>query len=131
METPIRQDLSLLAMDTSEELERLRRDMPTDLQQVKNLSSFLKEFASPDSYYRLDHASIFRSAMLNSFDKSVADKTTPELAQEVGKIAILLDSNAIKPKEDELQKLISFCVALSDSAALYKEWLGELKKLVA
>jgi len=56
METPIRQDLSLLAMDAADELEALRQDIPRGVESIKGLSAFLKEFSAKElGYYRSDH----------------------------------------------------------------------------
>lgn len=131
-----KQDLSMLAIEAAEELERWRRKLPTDFRSVNILSSLLQKSFSqkvdePGFNPRLDHASVFSNAITNSFGSTVTKKTISEVATEAVKIASILNSENMSSKEDELEKLKSFCVALSDSAALYKEELEELKKHLA
>lgn len=134
----ITQDISLLAINAAEELERFRRKMETDFNSAKELAklltnSFSKKVEESGGAYRLDHASVFSRAISNSVEPEGANKSLAELMDEAGKIATLLHSNTdgVKSKEEELKKLISFCVALSDSAALYWEEMEELKRHVA
>ena len=126
-------DLSLLAIEAAEELERFRQNLQTEFYSVNMLAKLLKESFSQKVNetsvgFRLDHASVFSNAIENSFDPNIKKKTISEVASEAIQIASLLNSNTFNSKEDELRKLISFCVALSDSAALYKEEIEELRK---
>lgn len=128
-----RVDLSLLALEAAEELERYRHRLPTNFKSVNALSMLLEESFGrkvDDSplNFRLDHASVFTSAIQNSLGSSVKKKSISEIANEAVKIASRLNSNTINSKDEELKNLVSFCIALSDSAALYKEELEELKK---
>jgi hypothetical protein len=134
--TQNRQDLGLLAINAAEELERLRKKLSTDLKSVNTLSnllqdSFSKKIDSSGFNLRLDHALMFSNAVSNSLDSTLSEKTISEIADEAIEIASRLSQEAANQKEDDLQQLISFCVALSDSAALYKEEMEELRKRFA
>lgn len=129
-------DISLLAIEAAEELERLKRNLDTDLESVKMLSDLLKHsFLIPNEDanldYRLDHAAVFSNAYSNSSLNYPRKKSISEIIKEARRIASLLEPNEKRPKRGELDQLISFCVALSDSAAIYKEELEELKKRLA
>lgn len=136
IKNPIKRDLSLLAIEAAEELERSRRKFDTDFKSAKELSSILEESLPQEvvesgGNIRLDYASVFSSAISNSFHSTVTIKTISDLTKEASRIVALLKSEDIDSIEDDVQELISFCVALSDSAALYKEELEELKKHIA
>lgn len=131
--TTINRDLSLLAIDAAEELERMRKGLATDSKSIDTLASILQESFSQNiddtsSNYRLDYASIFSSAISISSDSTVTKKTISQIAEEAITIAYRLNPESIKCEDAELRKLISFCVALSDSAALYKKEVDDLKK---
>ena len=127
-----RLDISLLAIEAAEELARSQKNIPTDFKSVKILASILQESFSDNlkesGAYRLDHASVVSDAMSNSLDAAFGQKTIAEIANEAIKIADQLNPDNISSKDEEIQKLVAFCVALSDSAALYREEVDDLKK---
>ena len=136
IDNPIQPDLSLLAIDAAEELERIRKKIPTVGESILELSKILNESFSEKveeegRLYRLDYASVISRAFSNSTVSTLKNKTIADLAVEAGKVASLLGSDEIKTKDDVLKKLISFCVALSDSAAFHQEELEELRKHIA
>jgi hypothetical protein len=129
-------DLSLLAIEAAEELERLRKKLPTTLRNVKALSSLLQKSFAKNAEgapidFRFDQVEVFSTAITNSIGVGAPKKRISDIANEAMEIAMLLNSNSINSRENDLNKLITFCVALSDSAALYKEELEELKKHIA
>jgi hypothetical protein len=129
-------DLSLLAIEAAEELERFRKKLTTDFKAVNALSlilreSFSKHVDQSDLDFRLDHASVFSKAISNSFGSTIKKRSISELANEAIEVASRLNFDSINSKDEELKLLVSFCVALSDSAALYKEELDELNKSFA
>ena len=133
---PTRVDLSSLAIEAAEELEKSKKNIKTEFKSVIALSKILKESFSEEIGesqfdYRLDHTFVFSKALNISGMASPHKKTISEIAQEARKIASLLDLNKNKSKEADLNRLISFCVALSDSASLYNEEIEELKKHIA
>ena len=129
-------DLSMLAIKAADELERVRLGMQTEFNSVGRLAEILKNSLSQnpigsDHPLRLDYVSVFSRAISNSISQDVSSKTILELVKEAEKVVSKLNPDEITTEEKELTKLISFCVALSDSAALYKEEIDELKKQVA
>lgn len=130
--TRIDRDLSLLAIDAAEELERMRKGIKTDFKSTTVLASILQESFSnvsdSNANYRLDRASVFLSAISTTSGSTITKKTISEIAKEAIDIASRLNSGSTRSEESELEKLISFCVALSDSAALYREEVEDLIK---
>ena len=124
-------DISLLAIEAAEELTRLNKGLNTDFKSMKTLAEIINSSFSENTgghYYRLDHASLVSSAILNSNQSTTSTKTLKEIANDAIKISNQLNSENISTEGENIQKLISFCVALSDSAALYKEELQEIQK---
>jgi hypothetical protein len=60
-------DLPLLAIDAAEELEKLKRNKPTNLNKVKKLSSLIKS----DFNWRLDYQVIFRDSYFSTYNEKI------------------------------------------------------------
>jgi hypothetical protein len=125
-------DLSLLAIQAANELERIKRNMKSDLQSVRLLSEFLNDFFSNkdtdrdkvnELNYRLDHALVLSNAYSHP---TPTKKSIDDIISEAYRLTNLLMKD--KHSKHELDNLISFCVALADSASLYNEELEDLKK---
>ena len=134
--SPSTRDLSLLAIEAAEELERIRKDLPTSSNAIKSLSEILekvfsKEKIKTEDDLRYDNAAIFSRAVTNSIDPMFASQNVNDMVKEANRISNLLYKETSNSDKDELSKMISFCVALSDSAALYLQELDELRKRVA
>ena len=129
-------DLSLLAIEAAEELERFRKGMTTDFSSVNELSSVLQgsitRISSSEYQARLDSVAVFSSAIKNSYGfKENKQKTISEISKEAIAIASKLTPEQAKSADTDLEALIVFCVALSDSALLYNEEVEESKKYFA
>lgn len=129
-----RDDLSLLAIEAAEELTRLKEKVPTELTSVNSLSAVLQSSLSEkitdtNSKFRLDHAFVFSSAMSIS-SGSTLSKSLSDVAREALEIVAKLKPTTLELERD-LDSLISFCVALADSAMLYKEELDDSRKHIA
>lgn len=129
-ESPVLEDLSLIAIEAAEELERYKRGYDTDFTYLNLLSTLLqssfnqKVDNSGATTYRLDHASVLSSTF---YSINRPKKTLAEIASGVNRIVKILVPGQ-GTKDTNLDELISFCVALSDSAAIYNEELNELRK---
>lgn len=118
----IKQDLSVLAIQAAEELTRYKKGFDTEFQSFRQLISILEsseKINDDNSNYRLDHDSVITSAI----SISLPHKTKSDIINEALKIGLNKSTS-----EANLDSLISFLVALSDSAALYNEELEELRK---
>lgn len=126
-----RPDLAILSIQAAEELERKRLGLAAEMNSVdllyRLLTTSFKE--QEEGTYPLDYAMVFSSALTNIGELDIASKPIPELAKDALEMAQLL--NPVKIKQTDLPKLVSFCVALSDSAALYKRELEEMRKNIA
>ena len=120
-----RPDLSLLAIEAAEEIERTRQNIQTNLKSTKELSGIIKE-----STWRLDYQTICSNAYFSTyapkdfeFPKDLI--LTERLLKLYMKTMIGKLDAAPNLKDTELGKLASFCVNFSDHYTLYKEEFKE------
>jgi len=123
-------DLPNLAIEVVEELERTRKGMRTDLKSTKGLSELIKNHADSikkDPHTRLDYSLIFSDAYYSTYSVRISKPTGKNLIQYIEPISEKLDSPS-DLKDEEIKKLIEFCTAISDYAALHKEEVDNLKR---
>ena len=104
-------ELPLLAIGAAEELERLRRNKSTNLNQTKKLSSIIKK----DFTWRLDYSVIFSNAYFSTYNEKIPKLEEKNSTNYINDISNkLIDPSNLKEKE--LGELRDFCVNLSDHA---------------
>ncbi len=119
-----RPDLGDLAIDTAEELERLRKGMKTGLTSAKRGSKLIKENLIKDSIWdtRLDYFTIFSNAYFQKYSIDISKLDYKESIQHIQNISKKLDS-ASELKNEELKEIVGFFCGLSVADSLYKEKL--------
>lgn len=110
-------NLPLLAIESAEDLARLKKNIKTDLKHAKELSELLEK-----NSWRLDYSIIFTEAYFNAYNKNISSENPKKYYEEIYK-----KLNSPSKLGKKLEGLINFCVKLSDSAALYKEEIERLK----
>ena len=119
MEIKIKQkpekDLSLLAINAAEDLERLNKKMPTELKNAKELSELIKN----NFFKRGDYSMHISNAYHTTYSKKISKLSSTEVKHYIQEISNKLE-NPSKLKKEDLEKLIKFCANLSDYSALYQ-----------
>jgi hypothetical protein len=114
--------LPLLAIESAEELQRLKLKKMTNLENTKELSSLIKK----DFVWRWDYSQIFSEAYFATHSKKIS-----LLPSEKSKKCMIEIANKLKSpsnlKYEELGKLVNFCVNLSDYSAMYVEDMINLR----
>jgi len=115
-------DLSLLAINAAEELQRLRLKKDTDLRYAKELSELIKK----DFIWRHDYSKIFSEAYHLTYSKEISQLPNENSKPQMAKISKKLEfpSNS---ENKELERLVDFCVKLSDYSAAHEEEIRKLK----
>jgi hypothetical protein len=125
-------DISLLAIHAADELARKKEGLRTSLKSVRLLATLLQtSFSEKVQDYRFDHLSVVDDALSNSLGIPQSGKTLSEIAADAYKIATQLNPDSFQERMDNLDKLISFCISLSKSAALYRSEQEELFNYLA
>jgi len=116
-------DLPNLAIEVVEELSRLNLKKESNLKHTKELSELIKK----DFTWRSDYSSIFSEAYLSAYSQIISklpnENSKPYMMDIVKKLDMPSDL-----KDEEIKKLIEFCTAISDYAALHKEEVDNLKR---
>ena len=129
--SPIKKDLGLIAIEAAEDIERFRQGLPTKFKSLNYLSSILKdtfdwEIVDAEQSYRLDYVSLLSSTFSNLSHPTYVDHSMSDIVKQARTVASQLTPNYIKKNKNKINDLISFCVALSECAAIYKEELKEM-----
>jgi hypothetical protein len=116
-----KKNLPLLSIEAAEELQRLKLKKETNLEHAKELSTLIKK----DFIERVDYSEIFSRAYFATYSSdlpSSLDKRIPYV-EEISK-KLETPSNL---KYKELEKLVDFCVNLSNYSAFHEEDIRILK----
>lgn len=113
-------NLSLLSIETAEELQRFSLKKNTDLKNATELSKLIKE----DFSKRLDYSLLFSNAYFATYSNKIEISKIRDYTKEISNNLI----NPLKLNDRELEKLVSFCVNLSDYSELHEEEIRELRK---
>lgn len=121
-------DLPMLSINAAEELKRLELKKVTNLKSAKELSNLLKEeiskLAKKDSSHRLDYLTIFSGAYSLTYSPDNLKLIEENPKQYMETIVKKLESPS-NLENEELEKLLDFCVKLSDYSAAYKKAIDE------
>jgi hypothetical protein len=117
-----RRDLSLLSIDAAEELQRLRLKKDTSFENTKQLSVLIKE----DFANRLDYSEIFKQTYYSTYSSEIPASLNRRIFYML-RVSNQLDSPS-NIKDRELEKLVNFCVNLSDYSAIHEEEIRILKE---
>lgn len=128
-------DLSFLAINSAEELERFRKGLPTEFNAVSQLAAYLEGSLHDVTNHSLDNlmldsATVLSVAMSTAYG-DIKKNSFGDIASEAGKIANNLKLEVFSKDANEIERLINFCIALSDSASMYDDEQEELKKRFA
>ena len=111
----------MLTIEAAEELQRLNKNINTNLKFAKELSELLQE----EFTWRLDYSLIFSKAYFQTYS------TESQLSIENSKQYLeTISKNLEYPsalEHGELEKLIDFCVKLSDYAAIQEQEIRKLR----
>lgn len=107
-------NLPVIAIRAAQEIARMRIHIDIDFSNTREIVSFLQEFLERKTIF-LQDKQILERALLNSFGKEASEDVERSIRE------ILTET---KP----LTELISFCVALSDSAGSYGEEIERLRR---
>ena len=119
--TKRREDLPLLAIESAEELQRLKLKKITDLKYTGELFQLIKK----DFPTRLDYSTIFSNAYFATYSSEIPS-TLGERIPYIEEIYKKLESPS-SLKNKDLSRLINFCANLSDYSAMYEEDINNLK----
>jgi len=107
--------LPLLSIEAAEELQRFSLKKNTNLKHTKELSDLIKKSA-----WRWDYIEIFSKAYSSAYSIDISKlnfkNSKPYMMDTAEKLESPLDL-----REEEIEKLIRFCVNLSDYSALHEE----------
>ncbi len=109
-------DLSLLSIEAAEEIERIRKNISTNLKSTKELSKLIKK----DFTWRLDYGVRFSEAYYGAYSVNLSELTTKELKPYIETIVKKLDSIS-NLESEELGELVGFCANLCTSFSLYEQ----------
>ena len=118
--TSIHRSLSMLSINVAEELTRLNKNLPTNLYRSRELSRLMKEKFNN----RSDYKSIFKDAYHMTFRQDISKISDKK--NYIDPIYKQLHS-PFQISKKRLEKLIDFCVNLSNYFCLYDQELDLLK----
>ncbi len=114
-------ELPLLAIEAAEEIEKVKKNIKTNLKSSIKLSSLIKR----DFTWRLDYSVMFSNAYFSTYNKEISKSPDESQTQYIKEISNKLD-NTPTLEQSELKDLVSFCTNLSDHSQLYMEDIQEL-----
>ena len=115
-------DLPFLSIDSADEPQRLKLNKSTDLKYTKELSELIKK----DFTWRYDYSGIFSDAYYFTYSKEISRLPDENSKPYMIEISQKLDIS-FSLKNEELEKLVNFCVTLSNYSAIYREEIEGLK----
>jgi inactivated superfamily I helicase len=109
-------ELYSLAIESAEELERLNKNLSTDLKHTEKLSELIEK----DFVKRLDYSLIFSRAYYSAYHERISvlpnDNSIPSMIAVSKKL-----ESSLNLKNEEREKLIHFCTNLSNWSLSYEE----------
>jgi hypothetical protein len=115
-------NLYLLSIEAAEEIQRLRLKKDGSLKYTNELSELIKK----DFNKRLDCSVLFSEAYFGAYSKRISVLPNDNSIQHMIKISNKLGS-VLSLKDEDLEKLVDFCVNLSDYSALYEKEIVNIK----
>ena len=113
-------ELSSLAIEAAEELQIFSLKKNNDLKNAKELAKLIKV------NQRMDYSAIFSQAYLSTYQIDLSKLNDKDSRQYLQTITEKLKSPS-NLEDGELEKLINFCVNLSDYSAIHEEDIREMK----
>jgi hypothetical protein len=114
--------LPLLAIESAEELQRLRLKKMTNLENTKELASLIKK----DFVWRWDYSHIFSEAYFATHSKKISLLPSEKSKECMIEISNKLESPSVLEYK-ELGELVNLCVNISDYSAMYEDEMRNLK----
>lgn len=115
-------NLYLLSIEAAEELQRLKLKKSNSLKNTEELSALIKK----DFLERLDYSVLFSKAYLEAYSKRISVLPNDNSILYMIDVSKKLESPS-SLKNKELEKLIKFCVNLSDYSVLYEKEIKNLR----
>jgi hypothetical protein len=112
------QDLTLNAM---EELGKINLERETNLENITNLSSFIKkELINQKPFLRLDYLKVFSDAYFFKYSKTIPDPKKEGVKTYANEVSNKLDS-ANKLNQNQIKELMEFCNKMYYASKFYDE----------
>ena len=118
----MKSDLSILSIQAAEDLGRITKNLESELNSAKELSRIIKEEFPRNFSYSL----IFSDAHFSTYKEKLPPISNKNYKKYFKEISNKLES-PYELDKDELQKLVNFCVNLSDYSAMHEEEMRNLK----
>lgn len=114
--------LSLLSIESAEDIQKLRLKMMTDLKNAKELSALIKE----DFPKRLDYSLLFSKAYFSTYNEEISPLDYKNLKTYIERISRRLEC-PLNLDEKEIGQLVDFCANLSDFSAINEQDIRNLR----